>query len=996
MPADRTATRTELPSQPLAICATFTAEPLEPTIRFWCRSLDLELAPSFAPYGQVFQQLLDPTSALSANRKGVGLLLLRLVDFLRDQPAGAPAASLERHLREVHAQLLHALTEHARRASAPLLVALPPSAPWSVPAGLGTVLDELSRALGDHLAGLPPVTLLARSSWERYSPGEPFDREQDALAHVPYTPRMFAALATAAMRSAHALLVPAHKVVALDCDNTLWKGVVGEDGPRGLQLPPGFERLQRWAVEQQKQGTMLCLCSKNAEADVLQAFVERPDFPLRPEHIVAHRINWSPKSQNLASLARELNVGVDSFVFLDDNPVECAEVEAALPQVCALQVPPPEEVEPFLDHLWALDRARITEEDRRRTEMYRQNAARQQFEATAPTLDAFLAGLDLSIDSGPLAEDEWPRAAQLTQRTNQFNATTVRRTEAEMRTLASGGAVVLRQRVKDRFGDYGLVGLLVLQPGAGELLVETFLLSCRVLGRGVEHAMLRQVAEEAGARGLEHVRVRFAPTAKNEPMRAFLESAPEAVRAQAGPVIDYSWRSSALLELRHRPGHDPQEVLEAARSEGKKKAAPSPAPVAGEAKSRRYGRIAREFRTAAAILEAVGAADRKRRALAAPALPAANDAERRLLALWQEVLDLDGVGVEDDYFELGGTSLQAARLFAEIQRRFDRQLPLTTVLTARTIRQLAVQVLQPAGEPPPSNLVLLRDGTAAAPALFLVHDGDGETLLYRNLARRCPDGVRVFGIQPRAALGVPLAHTTIPAMARFYVQAIRRAQPAGPYFLGGMCAGGTIALEMARQLEVAGAEVGHAFVLDAAAPDARRVRGLVSRRRWQRFAGLFEVAPGAPRGDLLPSLAAAAGKVRRAIRHEVESRSGRAADRILFRLLGALLRLERPWPARLPPWSVRRIFDLAQDRHRPGPLERAPVLLVRATVGSGSDEAYRRIFSEEDLGWRRFVRGPLAIVDVAGGHASMLQEPNVADLAGKLGAILPNQVARRA
>ena len=202
------------------------------------------------------------------------------------------------------------------------------------------------------------------------SSGERYDSLRDELAHIPFTEEHFASIALAIVRKVHALRVPAHKVLVLDCDNTLWHGVVGEDGIDGIAIPPAQIDLQRFAIDQQANGTLVCLASKNAERDVLDVFENRADMMLKLENIVAHRINWRSKPENISSLAEELGLGLDSFVFIDDNPVECAQVKAALPQVVTLQLPPDAAVPQFLAHLWVFDKVSVTLEDTRRTKMY--------------------------------------------------------------------------------------------------------------------------------------------------------------------------------------------------------------------------------------------------------------------------------------------------------------------------------------------------------------------------------------------------------------------------------------------------------------------------------------------------------------------------------------------------------------------------------------------------------------------------------------------------
>ena len=228
-------------------------------------------------------------------------------------------------------------------------------------------------------------------------------------------------------------------MIVLDCDNTLWKGVVGEDGVAGITIPAAWSRFQQFMVEQASQGVLLCLCSKNDESDVLDVFEQRPDMVLKRDHLVAWRINWEPKSENIRALAQELNVGLDSFIFLDDNPVECAEVQAGCPEVLTLRLPIDGDIAGFIEHVWAFDHLSVTSEDQQRTAMYKQEIERGRFQKQAMTIEEFLAGLDLQIQISEPAPTQISRVAQLTQRTNQFNFTTIRRTDGEILRLCGVG-----------------------------------------------------------------------------------------------------------------------------------------------------------------------------------------------------------------------------------------------------------------------------------------------------------------------------------------------------------------------------------------------------------------------------------------------------------------------------------------------------------------------------------------------------------------------------
>ena len=809
---------------------------------------------------------------------------------------------------------------------------------------------------------------------------EGYDSTRDDLAHIPYTDEYYAALAVQLARRIHSIKVAPAKVLALDCDNTIWSGVVGEDGVEGIKLTEPYLGLQEFAVTLQAKGILICLVSKNTEADVLEVFEKRSEMRLKSAHLVSHRINWQPKSANIRSLAAELNLGLDAFVFIDDNPVECAQMRAELPQVTTLLLPPESDISTFVRHLWPFDKLTVTAEDAARTQMYRENSARRAVESSAGDIGEFLATLNLKIDIAPPSPEEWARIEQLTQRTNQFNFTTLRRTAAELKAEVASGFHVLRVRVSDRFGDYGLVGAMVARAADGVLSVENVLLSCRVLGRGVEHAMLRHLGDLAKSSGLNHVALSYLPTARNIPARAFADS----VAAEfATPVREgtlYQIPVNVASNVAHRPGHDPAEIVEA-RIADEKKVATGGAP-ADPNKSERYSRLSRTATSGKSVLAAMGLASSHRRTLAVPAVAPTSVVEAEMLGIWERTLGIEGLGVDDNFFDLGGTSLLSVQLFAEIGRRFGNALSLTTILDAPTVKKLSLLVDSSTARGT-RGVVQLRPGGTRN--LFLVHDGLGETLLYLNLAQRLPPILSIYGIEPKRIPGIPLAHVSIEDMAAFYVDQIRKIQPHGPYWLGGMCAGGVIAFQMAAFLLDLKEEVKMIAILDGATPQAEKRVGRVTRNRLSRLEDAISKARSSSSvvSRWVAIASAIAKKTIGAAIYEITSRFAKLSFRMRFSLMRSLIKRGVAWPSSVPPLTVMQIYNALEAQYSPPVLRDVPVLLVRASVGQGLDTPYRELYRDDDFGWRR-VAGRLEIVDVEGGHASMLQEHAIDSLTSAL------------
>ena len=561
------------PRASIRLAATFTAKPLLPLLDFWCKELGWSAAAELAPYNQIYQELLDPHSALSSNRSGLNVVLLRFGDWLRERPPGGLDAA-EAFLGKVLTDCIDALRAYCRRPHCHTLLVICPESPGpgDDPAGR-QLLRGLAETLVRSVEGLSGLDALCAEDWHaKYQLGGGIhDALSDEIGHIPFTPAYHAFLATLIARRFHALETRPYKVIAVDCDNTLWRGVCGEVGASGIAIDAAARALQQFLLAQKRQGMLLCLCSKNNAEDVEQVFETRSDMPLARSDFVDGRVNWRPKSENLKSLAAALNLGLDSFVFMDDSIIECAEVASGCPQVLALQVPAgAAELERLLHHTWVFDHFAATEEDGKRTAFYQADRQRRQLQEASGDFRAFLQGLALEVEIERPASGDLARIVQLGQRTNQFNFTTPRRSEREVEALIEGpgsptllvenaapgeGAPECRViRVRDRFGEYGLVGLIAFAQDDAALVVDSFMLSCRVLGRGVEHRMMAYLGELAQARALAQVKVPFRDTSRNRPARLFLEELVCLAAGAAGADGEWWFGAEALARVRCEPG----------------------------------------------------------------------------------------------------------------------------------------------------------------------------------------------------------------------------------------------------------------------------------------------------------------------------------------------------------------------------------------------------------------------------------------------------------
>jgi FkbH-like protein len=699
------------PALKLVVGATFTAEPLKEGLDFWLKRLSLPAAIRFAPYNQIFQELLDPGSLTAGNQGGVTMLLLRFEDWI--QVEGEKSAENLNALERNVAEFLAALQSAVERVPASYVIGLcPPSDSAAAQPDLCAALGRAQQRITTEAASLQSVYVLdCAQAAARYGVVKIADAYGDTLGRIPYTPEFFAAAAAALARALFVLQHPPYKVIVLDCDQTLWKGLCGEDGVLGIEVAAPQRALQAFMLAQQAGGRLLCLCSKNNESDVLEVFERRPEMLLQREHLVAWRINWHPKSENLRSLAQELGVGLESLIFLDDNPAECAEVRANCPGVLVLQLPSlAEEIPDFLEHVWAFDRLQVTDEDQQRTRLYQQQKQREEFQTGFQSMEAFLDSLNLEIVIRPVAAPQLERLAQLTQRTNQFNATTIRRSAAEIRQLldadAPGGAG-WSVEARDRFGDYGLVGLILAESEPHALVVDTFLLSCRALGKSIEDTMLIHLAQVATEKGCAQLKFPYRPTAKNSPVLDFLKrvgvnGGSEALVAEVSHTIS----PSALLDSPHviktKFGYrfrDETRAAAAAPLRETSEVIPPPngntSKLAARADDSDFMTItATRFRTADQILKAIRSLKRTRPTLEIAFAPPQTAVETELAQVWTQVLRIEPIGIQDNFFALGGHSLHVTQVISQIRQRYGVELPIPSFFETPTIAGLAQAITQ--------------------------------------------------------------------------------------------------------------------------------------------------------------------------------------------------------------------------------------------------------------------------------------------------------------
>jgi FkbH-like protein len=525
-------------SSRLYVLRSFTVEPLIPLLRAAAFVNGMDLHVQVSDFNTYAQELLDPTSRLYDVAPDVVLLAVQTRDIAPDLWEAYPdlspqeaTAAVERLVGEFRdwVQALrarsqaHFILHNLEMPLRPSQGILDTQAEASQIAAIRQINQELHHVAHAH-AGVYVLdydALIARHgrvSWH--------DEHKWLTMRMPIAADKLKHLAQEWLRFLHPLVGKVCKALVTDLDNTLWGGVIGEDGIQGIQIGqeyPGaaYRALQRVMLDLYQRGIILAVCSKNNPADAMEALEHHAGMLLRPQHFAALRINWNDKVQNLREIADELNIGIDALAFLDDNPIERERVRTALPDVTVIELAGgPMTYAQTLRDAPVFERLVLSEEDQLRGRYYAEQRQRLDLERSVGSLEDFYRSLEQEVEMAPVTPESLVRITQLTQKTNQFNLTTRRYTEQQiMNMLSSPDWNVYAIRVTDRFGDNGLVGVVITHDDGAVCDIDTFLLSCRVIGRTVETAALSFLAEQARARGMKRLQGWFLPTKKNAPAK---------------------------------------------------------------------------------------------------------------------------------------------------------------------------------------------------------------------------------------------------------------------------------------------------------------------------------------------------------------------------------------------------------------------------------------------------------------------------------------------
>jgi FkbH-like protein len=531
----------QLPVFNITVLRNIMLEPVEPYLRHDAYRMGYNAAISFGEYDAIYQDAVGGNAKLLHAKTDCILLFTYLENLswkLARNFAGLDAPQVQEEIELIHARINATLSGIRRQSDAMILwhsfeVPLEP--------GLG-IFDSQSDT--GQLAVIRNLNEFLRTSLNetsnayfvdinlclgRIGARNFYDTRYWHLGRAPYTREALREIASEDYKFIRPLKGKNKKCLVVDCDNTLWGGIIGEDGLSGIKLGktyPGssYYEFQQEIVNLHHRGIIIALCSKNNEPDVWEVFRKHPDMLLKEEHIATSQINWLDKAQNLRHIAQDLNLGLDSMVFVDDSEFEIDLIRRELPEVTAIQLPKDKAVDyrNLLIACGLFDTLTISLEDRNRGNMYKAEAIRKEHQAQSSDMESYYKSLDMVVETRLADDFAVPRIAQQTQKTNQFNLTTRRYSDADIRQMMQNDASdVLYLKLSDRFGDSGIVGTCILKYDREQAVIDTFLLSCRVLGRGIEDVFLIQAMKLAKKRGCLRTIGEYYATPKNRQVEFF-------------------------------------------------------------------------------------------------------------------------------------------------------------------------------------------------------------------------------------------------------------------------------------------------------------------------------------------------------------------------------------------------------------------------------------------------------------------------------------------
>jgi FkbH-like protein len=483
-------------------------------------------------YGQLIQEALNPQSSIHRGKPQAILLAIdhRALPLAGKLGSEEEAAKTVREVLEYIGTIRAGLKAHSHAACILQTIAPPPESLFgsldrAVPGTLRYVIDRVNIGLAESVPGSGDILFDVAGLAETVGLSEWHSPMEWNLAKLPFSNTFLPLYADHVGRLLAATKGKSRRALVLDLDNTLWGGVIGDDGLAGIQCAQGDATgeahlsVQRLALELRERGIVLAVSSKNNDEIAREPFRKHPEMLLKEEHIAVFQANWNDKATNIQAIAQELSLGLDAMVFLDDNPVERNLVRELLPQVAVPELPAdPALYARTLAAAGYFESIAFSDEDVKRAQYYQDNAKRVGLQKQAGDIESYLASLQMEITFQPFDEAGRTRITQLINKSNQYNLTTKRYTEPEIAAVERDpDCLTLQVRLTDNFGDNGMISVVICRPrGAAEWEIDTWLMSCRVLGRRVENMVLREILGHAKRRGIRNLVGFYRPTDRNQ------------------------------------------------------------------------------------------------------------------------------------------------------------------------------------------------------------------------------------------------------------------------------------------------------------------------------------------------------------------------------------------------------------------------------------------------------------------------------------------------
>ena len=527
----------------IAIMSSFTLNGLEQVLRVKCKENNINCQTYVSRYNQYFQEILNNKSEIYKFKPDLTYLILdtrTILGKLFFEPYSVDVKERKEIINDKIDEIINLINNYNENSDSKIILSnlsLSTYSPYgifdnNVEFNINDIINEFNNKIKKEFLENSSVHIFDFDNFLRkYGENNVFDYKQYYFGDVKISLDFIPLIAEEFMSYVKPFLGINKKCIVLDLDNTLWGGILGEDGIEGIKLgddPVGksYVEFQKRILALHKRGIILAVNSRNNYEDVKEVFQKHPNMILKEEDFANLKINWNDKASNIEEIAKEINIGLDSMIFFDDDPINCELVKLKFPEINTINLPNDSSTyAKILTELNDFNIFKITNDDTNRGKMYLEQRKRTDFKHQVKDVSEFLKQLNICIEIRKPDKFTIPRISQLTLKTNQFNLSTKRFQEHEIKDISKeDNKIVKCVQVTDKFGDNGITSAYIIsKENQDEWVLDTFLLSCRVMGRGVEEGILGYIINEARKEKIKKIKAKYVPTTKNKPIKGFLE-----------------------------------------------------------------------------------------------------------------------------------------------------------------------------------------------------------------------------------------------------------------------------------------------------------------------------------------------------------------------------------------------------------------------------------------------------------------------------------------